>query len=113
MTRKAPPAPAGASSGDGRMWETFKGLLPYMWPPERPDIKARVIVSLLLLVGAKIVTVLTPYTFKYATDALTASGSAAAIAVTVPLFFVLAYGLGRIMMVALAQLRDAVFAKVS
>jgi ATP-binding cassette subfamily B protein len=113
MTRKTAPTPAGQPAGDGGMWETFKDLLPYIWPAGRADIKARVVASLLLLIGAKIVTVLTPYAFKHSTDALTTSGSAAAIAISVSLFFVLAYGFGRIMMVVLAQIRDAVFAKVS
>ncbi len=113
MSDDTKPSPAAQVPGDGDMWETFKGLVPYMWPEGRSDIKARVVISLLLLIAAKIITVLTPYTFKYATDALTASGSAAAVAVTVPLFFVLAYGFGRAMMVVLAQLRDAVFAKVT
>jgi ATP-binding cassette, subfamily B, heavy metal transporter len=61
---------------------------------------------------SKVITVLTPYSFKYATDALTASGNAAAIAFSVPFLFVLAYGVGRISMVVLAQIRDAIFAKV-
>ena len=95
------------------MWYTFKGLLPYLWPEGRTDIKSRVVLSMVLLIGAKIITVLTPYSFKYATDALTKTGTTAAIAVTVPLFLIMAYGFGRIMMVVLAQIRDAVFAKVS
>ena len=76
------------------------------------DLKVRVVLAMIALVVSKVITVLTPYSFKYATDALTASGSAAAIAFSVPFFFVLAYGVGRISMVVLAQIRDAIFAKV-
>ncbi len=112
VKRKSQAAP-GPSSGDGDLWQVLKDLLPYLWPKGRLDLKTRVVVAMVALVLSKIVTVLTPYTFKYATDALTAAGGTAAVAVAVPLFFVLAYGLGRIMMVALAQLRDAVFAKVT
>lgn len=101
-----------AFSGDGDQWQTLKGLLPYLWPEGRPDLKARVVVALVALVLSKVVTIATPYAFKYATDALTASGNPAAIAFTVPFFLVLAYGMGRIMMVVMAQFRDAVFAKV-
>ena len=101
-----------AFSGDGDQWQTLKGLLPYLWPEGRPDLKGRVVVALVALVLSKIVTVATPYAFKYATDALTASGNPAMIAFTVPFFLVVAYGLGRIMMVVLAQFRDAIFAKV-
>ena len=87
--------------------------MPYLWPAGHPGLKARVIFAMVALVLSKVVTVATPYAFKYATDALSPAAGAAATAATVVLFFVLAYGFGRIMMVALAQLRDAVFAKVS
>ena len=86
--------------------------MPYLWPVGRMDLKVRVVLAMIALVVSKIITVLTPYSFKYATDALTVSGNAAAIAFSVPFFFVLAYGVGRISMVALAQIRDAIFAKV-
>ena len=76
------------------------------------DLKVRVVLAMIALVVSKVITVLTPYSFKYATDALTASGNTAAIVFSVPFFFVLAYGVGRISMVVLAQIRDAIFAKV-
>ena len=88
-------------------------MLPYLWPEGHPGLKARVVFAMVALVLSKVVTVATPYSFKYATDALTSGGSAIAVAVSVMLFMVLAYGMGRIMMVVLAQLRDAVFARVS
>ncbi len=112
MSRKSPTSPANFASGDGNQWQTLKSLLPYLWPEGRMDLKVRVVLAMIALVVSKVITVLTPYSFKYATDALTASGSAAAIAFSVPFFFVLAYGVGRISMVALAQIRDAIFAKV-
>jgi ABC-type transport system involved in Fe-S cluster assembly fused permease/ATPase subunit len=88
-------------------------MMPYLWPAGHPGLKARVIFAMVALVLSKVVTVATPYAFKHATDALSPAAGAAATAATVVLFFVLAYGFGRIMMVALAQLRDGVFAKVS
>ncbi len=112
MTRKLTPAAATTGSGDGNQWQTLKQLLPYLWPDGRTDLKLRIAAAMLALVVSKIVTVATPYAFKYATDALTAAGGTAAVAVSVPLFMVLAYGVGRIMMVVLAQIRDAIFAKV-
>ena len=112
MSRKAPATAANFASGDGDQWETLKSLLPYLWPEGRTDLKIRVILSMVALFASKIITVWTPYSFKYATDALTDTGNPAAIAFSVPFFLILAYGVGRIMMVALAQIRDAVFAKV-
>src|SRR5437773_2981887 len=112
MSRFTPPSPAALASGDGNQWAIIRDLLPYLWPKGRTDLKVRVVVAMVALILSKIVTVWTPYAFKYATDALTADGSAATVALSVPLFMVLAYGFGRIMMVALAQFRDAIFAKV-
>ena len=112
MSRKLPISPANLASGDGNQWQTLKSLLPYLWPEGRMDLKIRVVLAMMALFASKIITVLTPYSFKYATDALTASGNPAAIAFSVPFFLVLAYGVGRIMMVVLAQIRDAIFAKV-
>jgi ATP-binding cassette subfamily B protein len=113
MSRNTPPNTAAPLPVDGNQVQILKDLLPYLWPKGHPELKARVVIAMLALVLSKVVTVATPYAFKYATDALTATGSPAAIALSVPLFLVLAYGFGRIMMVALAQLRDAVFARVS
>jgi ATP-binding cassette, subfamily B, heavy metal transporter len=93
-------------------WETLKGLLPLLWPKGRTDLKIRVVLAMLLLVSSKIVTVLTPYAFKAATDALTAKSGVQVALLSVPFFMVLAYGVGRIMMVVFGQMRDAIFAKV-
>src|SRR5215470_13031620 len=51
-------------------WRVLRSLAPYVWPSDRPDLQATVIVSLLLMLLAKIVTVSMPFAFKWATDAL-------------------------------------------
>ena len=111
MSRNTPPSPA-APGNDGNQWAILRDLLPFLWPAGRWDLKARVIIAMVALVVSKIVTVWTPYAFKYATDALSPAGATATAVIAVPLFMVLAYGVGRVMMVALAQFRDAIFAKV-
>ena len=113
MARRTPVTAPAPALGDGDQLSILRDLLPFLWPADRPDLKARVVFAMVALVLSKVVTVAAPYSFKYATDALTPGASAAAVAATAVVFFVLAYGLGRVMMVALAQLRDAVFAKVS
>ena len=50
-----------------------RGLAPYVWPSDRPDLQATVVVSLVLMLVAKLVTVAMPFTFKWATDALVAT----------------------------------------
>ena len=50
-----------------------RGLAPYVWPSDRPDLQATVVISLVLMLVAKLVTVAMPFTFKWATDALVAA----------------------------------------
>ena len=90
----------------------MKHLMPYLWPVGRMDLKIRVVIAMLLLVASKLVTVVTPYAFKAATDALTAKSGVEVALLSVPIFMVLAYGVGRILMVVFAQMRDAIFSKV-
>ncbi len=84
-------------------------LLPYLWPPGRTDLKARVAISLVCMVFAKIATVLVPYLFGRIVDSL--NGPMKAVAAGLAL--IAAYTLARILMQTFAQLRDGVFAKVA
>lgn len=111
MTPHAPPRNAPLRRGDGSHWQTLKDILPYLWPNGRADLKWRVVLALVALLLAKVVTVWTPFAYKYAVDALTAKGGVAVI-VAAPLFLIIAYGIGRILMVVFAQIRDAIFARV-
>ncbi|MBX3490948.1 MAG: ABC transporter ATP-binding protein/permease [Parvibaculum sp.] len=92
-------------------WWTLASVLPRLWPAGRSDLRTRVVIAMIALIGAKIVTVYVPFLYKEAVDRLSPE-TAAAAAVVVPVALIVAYGVGRILMVALAQLRDAVFAKV-
>src|SRR5271165_4854816 len=55
---------------------TLVHLWPYIWPGDRADLKMRVVWSVVLLLIAKLATLAVPFTFKWATDALTGKGSA-------------------------------------
>ncbi|MCU0790012.1 MAG: ABC transporter ATP-binding protein/permease, partial [Nitratireductor sp.] len=86
-----------------------------MWPSDRPDLKRRVVWAFLVLILAKIITVLVPYSYKWATDALTGQSSAPAMLpafLVVPVMLVIAYNAGRVMMTGFNQIRDAMFASV-
>ena len=90
-------------------------LFPYIWPKSRNDIKFRIIIALIILILAKILTVLVPYTYKWATDAIVGDNTAPNIIPIVfltPVMLIIAFGVGRILMVAFNQLRDALFVKV-
>jgi ABC-type transport system involved in Fe-S cluster assembly fused permease/ATPase subunit len=115
------PAPEAAVVRPTSTFATLRNLWPYMWPGDRGDLKRRVLAALGVLVLAKIVTVLVPYTYKWATDALTTPptvgpGGAVSVGlatlVTVPIILVVANGVGRILMNVFNNLRDALFAKV-
>src|ERR1044072_8049419 len=69
-------APGREPRGIGRGADQLRGLralAPYVWPSDRPDLQATVVVSLALMLAAKLVTVAMPFTFKWATDALVAA----------------------------------------
>ena len=51
--------------------ETLRGVMPYVWPADRPDLRLRVVLAMVALVASKIVTVAVPFSFKEAVDVLT------------------------------------------
>jgi ATP-binding cassette, subfamily B, heavy metal transporter len=55
---------------------TLVQLWPYIWPVDRSDLKFRVVAAMALLFVAKLATVAVPFTFKWATDALTGNPTA-------------------------------------
>ncbi len=107
-----------AVDAEASTFSTLRRLWPYIWPSDRGDLKTRAVLALLALILAKIVTVMVPYAFKFATDTLTGEGHLAQEApqwlqfMVVPLALVLAYGAARITMLGFTQLRDALFARV-
>jgi len=109
-------APAPKVSADrGRTLSTLLNLWPFMWPGDRPDLKRRVVIAFAALVVAKIVTVLVPYSYKWATDALAGHEQTPALLpllIAGPIGLVLAYNVGRVVGMGFSQLRDALFASV-
>jgi len=109
-----------SADGDGSLLSIMAGLWPYIWPAERRDLKLRVALSMLLLVVAKLATVAVPFTFKWATDALTGRDSAPVApsswlvwVLAAPILMTVAYGGTRILVAVLTQMRDGIFAKVA
>ena len=93
---------------------TLRKLWPYIWPCGRRDLKLRIYASLALMLAAKIVTIAVPYSFKWATDALSGPVQASLSSVIAgPLALTLLYGGLRIVMALLTQVRDAIFADVA
>jgi ATP-binding cassette subfamily B protein len=98
-------------------WSVFTGLLPFVWPKDRPDLRTRVVLAFAVLVLAKLVTVAVPIFYKDATDKLTAlagggtldPGTGLALGVGM---LIVAYGTGRVLMMVLTQIRDVIFTEV-
>src|SRR5437868_13185307 len=104
----------------GSLFKSLTHLWPYIWPSDRADLKLRVVFSMLILLVAKVVTLIVPFTYKWAVDALTGHGSAPIAAdnwlawvIASPIILTLSYGLARVLMGVLQQWRDGVFAKVA
>jgi ATP-binding cassette subfamily B protein len=108
------------SAEGGSLFIIVRALWPYIWPSDRRDLKLRVGFSMVLLLAAKLATIAVPFTFKWATDALTGQGSAPVApsswmvwVLAAPILMTLAYGGMRILMALLTQARDGIFAKVA
>jgi ABC-type transport system involved in Fe-S cluster assembly fused permease/ATPase subunit len=98
----------------------LRELVPYIWPKGRRDLHLRVIFAFAALVLAKVVTLAVPIAYKNAVDWLTGEGATGATPgvtfvglAAVPAMLIVAYGVGRILMVLFAQVRDVVFTVVS
>ena len=87
----------------------MRALLPYMWPPGQFELKARVVIAVVLLVAAKGATVAVPWVFGRAVDTL---DQPVGTEIAVPLALLVGYGLLRVGQQGFAELRDFVFAKV-
>ncbi|HEY4125369.1 MAG TPA: ABC transporter ATP-binding protein/permease, partial [Rhizomicrobium sp.] len=85
-------------------------IMPYLWPKGRPDLRARVVVSIFFLLLATGATSYSPLFFGRAVDAL--AKTPGQVALGVALTMTASYVLSRILMQAFAQLRDGVFAQV-
>ena len=117
------PAPVPAPTPErGELLANLGRLWPYIWPADRADLRLRVVGALVLLLFAKLATIAVPFTFKWATDALAGHPSAPAGVLheswlgwvfAAPILMTVAYGGMRILMAALTQVRDGIFAKVA
>lgn len=98
----------------------LSAMLSYVWPKDRPDLRARVAISLGLLAGAKLTNVMVPFMFKYAVDELNqmsghmlnlndAPSTVATMATTV----LIGYGVSRACAALFNELRNTVFGKVA
>ena len=123
MTIAAPaaePVIPAAEKPTPTLVKVLRDLMPYMWPPGRRDLRIEVVLGCLSLVVAKVVTMLVSFALAGATNALAKATNAqtpeAQLSlglVLVPATLILSYGVARVMMMILSQLRDVLFTRVS
>jgi ATP-binding cassette subfamily B protein len=104
--------PTADPHSDGKDFNNIKRLLPYIW-----DFKGRVILALSCLILSKVAIVGMPLLLKEIVDALDskqllAVDSPEKALLTLPLLFLLAYGVLRLMASLFNELRDVIFARV-
>jgi ABC-type transport system involved in Fe-S cluster assembly fused permease/ATPase subunit len=92
---------------------TIREVLPYLWPDDNPNIKIRVVASLLTLVFAKLIAVTTPFFYKGAVDGLAGETADPGTLLAVgAVGLTVAYGGARLLNILFQQLRDVIFARV-
>lgn len=93
---------------------TVRILLPYLWPKDSFDLRARVVIALVFLVASKLINVVVPLFYKQIVDALGGGMEAGvAVIVVVPVMLLVSYGVARILAQAFGELRDAIFTRVA
>jgi ABC-type transport system involved in Fe-S cluster assembly fused permease/ATPase subunit len=114
------PPPTATTPENATLIGTLAHLWPYIWPHDRADLKMRVVWSMVLLLIAKLATLSVPFTFKWATDALTGANTAPVEAsnwmlwlIASPLLLTVGYGGVRVLMALFTQWRDGIFARVA
>ena len=90
---------------------TIRRVGPYLWPQDNSAVKTRLIVSMLLLVLAKLVSAGTPFLYGYTVDSLVLPD--ASLFVIGAIGLIIAYGLARVLSNGFQQLRDVGFAPVA
>ena len=100
--------PAAPSDGKNQL-RTLRTLAPYLWPVGEPGLRARVVVALMALVGAKAANLVAPLLYARTIDQLT--GTAQLLAV--PVALILTYTVARALNSVLSEVRDGFFARVA
>lgn len=101
---------AGRKRDPSFEWSALRDLAPHLWPAGQTSIKARVLLALAFLTCAKLATVYVPILYR---DMVDLFSNPERLPLELPLALLVGYGVLRVMSIAFAELRDAVFAKVA
>lgn len=104
-----PPERPDAGARPDPSFATFRRFLPYLWPKERPSLRARVLAALIMVLAAKAAVLTMPFAYKGAIDRM-APGLEPGVGLAIAL--VSAYAGARFGGVLFDNLRNAIFEKV-
>ncbi len=122
----------GSEKGKVDDWLILRSLGGHLWPskaeqPDAAELKARVVASVGLLFGSKLINIQVPFIFKHLVDSLEMHangaggdlsgaqfmGVAPEVLYGTPVMMALGYGMARSSADGMAQLRNAIFANVA
>jgi ATP-binding cassette subfamily B protein len=106
-------ADAPENKGPRNDLRTLKTLVPYLWPKNAMEMRARVFIAMVFLGLAKGINVGAPLLYREAVDALSNNVEANLIVPVGMVGILIAYGMARVLALAFGEFRDAVFAKVA
>jgi ATP-binding cassette subfamily B protein len=86
----------------------LRRFLPYLWPKDRPALRARVALAMALVIGSKCITLLMPFAYKGAIDRMSPGHEAVGLAMAL----VVAYAGARFGGLLFDNLRNAIFERV-
>ncbi|AKM08830.1 ABCB family ABC transporter ATP-binding protein/permease [Croceicoccus naphthovorans] len=90
-------------------WRVLQRFVPYLWPKDRPALRRRIVIAMIMVLLAKAVTLALPFAYKLAVDAMTTPSTAAAMGA---MALVIAYAAGRFGNVLFNNLRNIAFERV-
>jgi ABC-type transport system involved in Fe-S cluster assembly fused permease/ATPase subunit len=108
MTQSPPKSAAPKIETHRTLKDTVRNLAHHLWPLGYPGLRMRVVLSMLALVLAKVVNVYGPFLYKDAIDGLTVKPI-----IALPIGFIVAYALSRVMTQVFGELRDYLFISVA
>jgi ATP-binding cassette subfamily B protein len=103
-----PPTATDSIANPENGFAALRRFLPYLWPKDRPGLRLRVVVAMVLVIGAKCITLLMPFAYKGAIDRMTPGHEAVGLAMAL----VVAYAAARFGGTLFDNLRNAVFERV-
>ena len=90
-------------------WGTLRRFLPYLWPADRPGLRLRIVISVILVLASVALQFVLTYLLKWAVDAMNMTG---ARVLQFALLYVLAFAAGRLLGVVFDNLRNIFFERV-